>query len=731
MTAPGAGAGGRAVSVLLPIAGAGPFDYLAPAGTEAPDGAFVRVPLGPRRAVGAVWGAAAGGVARERLREAEAVLDTPPLDSALRAFIDWTAAYCVAPRGAVLRMAMSVPAAFDPPPAVGIVARAGGAEIPAAGRLSPQRAAVLAALDSGGPATQAELARRAGVGVGAVRGLLRAGALCRTTRAAEAEWPAPDPAHRTLALSPAQAEAAETLRGAAGQGFSVALLDGVTGSGKTEVYFEAIAAALESGGQALVLLPEIALSAQWLERFERRFGARPAVWHSDLGPRRRREAWRAICRGRARVAVGARSALFLPFAALRTIIVDEEHDPSFKQDEGVVYNARDLAVARARLADVPVVLSSATPSLETLNNAARGRYSALRLPERHGGARLPAIEAIDLRADPPPRGRFVAPPLETALRETFERGEQALLFLNRRGYAPLTLCRACGHRLECPNCTAWLVEHRLAGQLRCHHCDYRRTPPRLCPECGAAESLTACGPGVERLEEETRLLFPDVRMESMTSDRVSGPAAAAELASAMAGGRIDLLIGTQTVAKGHDFPGLTLVGAVDADLGLSGGDLRAAERTFQLLFQVAGRAGRGARPGRALLQTWAPEHPVMRALAAGDRDRFVAAELEARRAAGMPPFGRLAALVVSGPDEAAARAAAVDLARRAPRARDLLVLGPAPAPLAVVRGRYRFRLLIRGPRARALNAVVAPWVTAAPPPRGVRIHVDIDPYAFT
>lgn len=730
MTAPAAGAGGRAVSVLLPIAGAGPFDYRAPGGMAAPDGAFVRVPLGPRRAIGVVWGAAVGGVAPERLRAVEAVLDTPPLDGPLRAFIDWTAAYCVAPRGAVLRMAMSVPAAFDPPPTVGLVSRAGGADVAAEGRLSPQRAAVLAALDSGGPATQAALARRAGVGVGVVRGLLRAGALRRFACAAEPEWPAPDPARGALALSPSQAEAGEDLRRAAGRGFSVALLDGVTGSGKTEVYFEAVAAALESGGQALVLLPEIALSAQWLERFERRFGARPAVWHSDLGPRRRREAWRAICRGRARVAVGARSALFLPFAALRSIIVDEEHDPSFKQDEGVVYNARDLAVARARLADIPAVLSSATPSLETLNNAARGRYRALRLPERHGGARLPAIEAIDMRADPPPRGRFVAPPLEAALRETFERGEQALLFLNRRGYAPLTLCRACGHRLECANCSTWLVEHRLAGELRCHHCDYRRAPPRLCPECGAADSLAACGPGVERLEEEAKLLFPDARLGIMTSDRVRGPAAAAELAAAMAGGRIDLLIGTQMVAKGHDFPGLTLVGAVDADLGLSGGDLRAAERTFQLLFQVAGRAGRGARSGRALLQTWAPEHPVIRALAAGDREGFIAAETGARRAAGMPPFGRLAALVVSGPNEAAARAAAVDLARRAPRVPGLLVLGPAPAPLALVRGRYRFRLLVRGPRPRALNAVVAPWVAAARPPAGVRIQVDIDPYDF-
>ncbi len=718
----------RVVSVLLPIAGAGPYDYRL---TEpAPDGSIVRVPLGPRTVSGVIWGAGSGEVAPARIKNVEAVLPIPPFDCGFRGFLDWLAAYCMAPPGAVLRMALSVPAALEPPSVTHVLVR--GHAPPR--RLSPQRAAVLAALDSGPPATQAALARRASVSAGVVRGLVRAGILreTATNKGGAADWPTPDPARPGLSLSPAQTAAAETLRDTVGRGFSVTLLDGVTGSGKTEVYFEAIADALRNRRQTLVLLPEIALGAQWLARFERRFGARPAAWHSDLTPRQRRETWRAVSRRHAQVVVGARSALFLPFPALGLIVVDEEHDASFKQEEGVNYNARDMAVVRARFADAPIILSSATPSLETLNNAAEGRYRTVSLPRRHGPAALPAIAALDLRADSPPRGRFIAPGLQTALAETFTAGEQAMLFLNRRGYAPLTLCRACGKRLECTNCAAWLVEHRLAGELRCHHCDFRRPFPRICAQCGAENHFAACGPGVERLAEEAAELFPEARMATMTSDTVHGPDAAAKLAADMVEHRIDLLIGTQMAAKGHHFPALTLVGVVDADLGLSGGDLRAAERTFQLLFQVAGRAGRTTRPGRALLQTSAPEHPVIRALIAGDRDGFTAAEMAARRAAGMPPFGRLAAIIVSATNIGAARTAAAELARRAPRQPDLTVLGPAPAPLPLVRGRHRFRLLVHRPhrRGRPLNTSLRPWLAATPPPPGVRVQVDIDPYSF-
>jgi primosomal protein N' (replication factor Y) len=388
-----------------------------------------------------------------------------------------------------------------------------------------------------------------------------------------------------------------------------------------------------------------------------------------------------------------------------------------------------MAVVRGRLAAIPVVLASATPSLETLRNAQAGRYRRLHLPERHGGAALPRIEAVDMRADAPPRGRWLSPPLANALADTLERGEQALLFLNRRGYAPLTLCRACGHRLECPNCSAWLVEHRLSRELRCHHCDHRAAVPAACPACAAAESLVACGPGIERLAEEVAARFPACRLAVMASDTVHGPGAAADLVAAVLERRIDVLVGTQMVTKGHHFPHLTLVGVVDADLGLAGGDLRAAERTYQLLFQVAGRAGRAERPGRALLQTYAPRHPVIEALVAGDRDAFVACELAARRTGGMPPFGRLAAVIVSGADAEAARGCAALLGRTAPRGDGVTVLGPAPAPLALIRGRHRFRLLVKG--TRPLQPLLVRWLAAVRPGRGVRVRVDVDPYSFT
>ncbi len=508
------------------------------------------------------------------------------------------------------------------------------------------------------------------------------------------------------------------------------VLDGVNGAGKTEVYFAAIARALEAGRQVLVLLPEIALSAQWLARFAARFGAEPAQWHSELTRAQRRDTWRAVADGAAHVVVGARSALFLPLPALGLIVVDEEHDASYKQEDGVVYHARDMAVVRARLEGVPVVLASATPSLETVVNVEAGRYRRLLLPDRHGVARLPRIEAVDMRGAALPAGRWLSPTLTTALVETLAADEQALLFLNRRGYAPLTLCRACGHRLGCPSCAAWLVEHRRFGRLQCHHCGHAESVPAACPSCGAEGRLAACGPGVERLAEEVAERFPDARQAVMASDTVTGPAAAAELVRRVAAHEVDLLIGTQIVTKGHHFPLLTLVGVVDADLGLGGGDLRAAERTYQALHQAAGRAGRGGRPGRALIQTYMPEHPVMRALSVGDRDSFLAHEADARRALAMPPFGRLAAVIVSATEAIAAEGVARALARCAPRGAGVTVLGPAPAPLSLLRGRYRYRLLLKAPRAARVAPLVRDWLAQVKPLGGVRVQVDIDPYSF-
>jgi primosomal protein N' (replication factor Y) (superfamily II helicase) len=541
----------------------------------------------------------------------------------------------------------------------------------------------------------------------------------------------PDWRHAGPSLSSAQQIAADELVARVKQGgFSTTVLDGVTGSGKTEVYFAAVAAALERGKQVLVLLPEIALSTQWLRRFAERFGAPPAEWHSDLGHAERRDTWRGVAEGAVPLVVGARSALFLPFADLGLIIVDEEHDASFKQEDGVVYHARDMAVVRASLAKLPIVLVSATPSLETTINLEQRRYQRLHLPARHGTAQLPEIRILDLRRAKPERQRFLAPPLVSALAETLAAGEQAMLFLNRRGYAPLTLCRACGFRLQCPNCTAWLVEHRFHGRLQCHHCGHTEPLPPLCPKCGDAASFAACGPGVERLAEEMALRFPTARVAVMASDTLIGPRAAAELVQSVTDHAIDVLIGTQVMAKGHHFPLLTLVGVVDADLGLSGGDLRAAERTFQLLHQVAGRAGRADRPGIVHLQTYMPEHPVMRALVSDDRDRFLAAEAEARRAQGWPPFGRLAALIIAAPDDETADGVARAYARAEPHMPGVEVLGPAPAPLAVLRGRHRRRFLVKTQRSVNIQAVLRQWLAKVKVPASTRVQVDVDPYSF-
>jgi primosomal protein N' (replication factor Y) len=720
------------VSVLLPLPLREAYDYRVPAGMTLNPGDFVEVPLGPRRVVGVVWGAGTGVVDSARLKPVARRFDMPPMPDAQRRFIEWVASYTMTPAGFVLRMAVSVPAALEPPkPMLAYLPKA-GAEPPPGFKMTEPRKRILALLGDGGPPRiPAELAQEAGCGVTVVRGLAEAGLLEPVMLQPASPLAKPDWAKLGPTLSPTQQAAADDLRARVeANAYSCALLDGVTGSGKTEVYYEAIAACLQAGRQAVVLLPEIALSAQWLDRFARRFGAPPAEWHSELTAAQRRDTWRAVAHGEIPVVVGARSALFLPYRDLGLIVVDEEHDAAYKQEDGAIYHARDMAVARAHVGGFPIVLVSATPSLETKVNADSNRYARIELPARHGGAVLPDVELIDLRRDRPPARHWLAPSLRQALTKTLEEGEQAMLFLNRRGYAPLTLCRACGHRLQCPNCTAWLVEHRLARKLQCHHCGLSQPIPNSCPECGEEGSLAACGPGVERIAEEVAELFPDARAAIMASDTLFGPRAIQEMIRKIADRELDLVIGTQVMAKGHHFPMLTLVGVVDADLGLGGGDLRAAERTYQLLHQVAGRAGRGERPGRVLLQTYMPEHPVMQALAAGDRDGFYQLEAEMRLEAGMPPFGRLAALIVSGEDAALVERIAMALGRVAPRSETVHVLGPAPAPLALLRGRHRRRLLLKAPRSTQVQPLIASWLEQVEIPPSVRIQVDVDPYSF-
>jgi len=728
-TAPAPAAGTATLAVLLPLPLAGAYDYRADPALGLVPGDFVVVPLGPREVVGVVWGQGAGDVAPARLRDVVERVDHPALPESLLRFVAWVARWTLAPPGAVLRLALAVPGLFDPPPsrAAWRLASIPPPEL----RLTDGRRRVLALAADGLPRTTAELAREAGVSPALVRALADAGALERIDLPLPLPFGEPDLHCGGPVLSAAQQAATDELVARVTEAkFSTTLLDGVTGSGKTEVYFEAIAAALRAGRQALVLVPEIALTPQWIARFEARFAAVPAVWHSEIRGPDRAVTWRAVADGTARLVVGARSALFLPFRDLGLVVVDEEHEQAFKQEDGVPYHARDMAVVRAQIAGAPCVLVSATPSLETVVNVERGRYRELRLPERHGGATMPAVEAIDLRATPPPPGRFLAPPLVAALAANKAAGGQSLLFLNRRGYAPLTLCRTCGHRFECPNCTAWLVEHRLRRQLQCHHCGYAAPVPPACPSCGATESLVACGPGVERIAEELLSIDPALRVAVMTSDTVRGPDSVRRLVASVEAGEIDVLLGTQMVAKGHHFPGLTLVGVVDADLGLGGGDLRASERTFQLLHQVAGRAGRAERPGRVLLQTWQPEHPVMRAIVEGARERFMALEKEVRAYGGWPPFGRLAALVVSAGTPDLADGVARRLARAAPQGEGITVLGPAPAPLAILRGRHRRRLLLKCGRDEDIQSLVADWLARVDIPGAVRLMVDIDPYSF-
>ncbi len=726
--------------MLLPYPFPGAFDYRAPASLDLAAGDVVTVPLNRREEIGVVWDEDASippefrppptpAVPDSKLKPVSSVLDVPRMPLASRRFVDWVSGYTLTPPGLVLAMALRLNAFTARRPMLGWIPAP--PPLPVV-RLTPARARVLEAFDGPAPRGTADLARAAGTSVGVIRAMAEAGLLIETPMPHRPDFRRPDPDHHGApTLSDDQRSAARSLRRSViDRRFSVTLLEGVTGSGKTEVYLEAVAECLAQGRQALVLLPEIALSSQWLQRFVRRFGTEPAVWHSDIGSRQRRIAWRAVSGGEAPVVVGARSALFLPFTDLGLIIVDEEHETAFKQEDGVTYNARDMAVVRARLSDAPILLVSATPSLETLANVEAGRYRRLTLAARHGGASLPEVAAIDMRDDPPERGRFLSPVLCEAIEATLARGEQAMLFLNRRGYAPLTLCRSCGHRMQCPNCTAWLVEHRARRILTCHHCGHTDPVPPLCPACGAEASLTPIGPGVERITEEARVSFPEARLLVMASDTLPGPHAAVEAVRKITARQVDLIIGTQIVAKGWHFPHLTLVGVVDADLGLAGGDLRAAERTVQLLHQVGGRAGRAEAPGRVLLQTYAPEHPVMQALISNDFAAFMQREAESRRPGHWPPYGRLAALIVSADTAEAADETARALGRTAPRADGVQVLGPAPAPLAILRGRHRRRLLLRTRRDIAVQPLLREWLARVQPGRGVRIDVDVDPVSF-
>ncbi len=657
----------KIVEITLPNALPRGFDYRVPEEMQLQPGDYVLAPFGGKEMRGIVWGAGKGGVDAAKIKPLiEHYSHLPPMREEMRQFIDWVAWYTLSPVGGVIKMSLPVAEALKAPG--------------------------------------------------------------KRERAPKIELPSALP---EVKLSPVQMEAAERLKAGNGAGFSVTLLDGVTGSGKTEVYFDALADAMKEGGQVLVMLPEIALSVQWLERFAKRFGCKPHVWHSGLPAGQRKHTWRAIVQGEAKVVVGARSALFLPFRDLRAIVADEEHDASYKQEDGVIYHARDMAVARASMEKIPVILVSATPSVETLWNAAKGKYHHVELRERHAGATFAEAKAIDMRKVQLDKGAFISAPLREALAENLGRGQQSMLFLNRRGYAPLLLCRACGYRFQCPHCTAWLVLHRSNPRLQCHHCGAITPIPHHCPECAKEGTFHPCGPGVERVAEEVKAFLPEAELSVLTSDAIESFDALQERIAAMEEGKTDIMIGTQIVAKGHHFANLTLVGIVDADLGLTGGDLRSSERTYQLLHQLSGRAGREkSAPGVVMIQTFLPTHPVMQALLSGDRDAFMEQELEARKLSHMPPFTRLVAIIIEGEHEEQAMAHARDMVLSAPRITGLEVLGPAPAPLSLLRGRHRYRILVKAERSLHIQKLLGEWMAGMKHPSSLRIKIDIDPYSF-
>ncbi|WEJ58759.1 primosomal protein N' [Devosia sp. FJ2-5-3] len=717
---------GEIVAVMVGVAVEGPYSYRVPRDMEVQRGSIVAVPLGPRLTLGVVWGVPSEQIGHNRLRDISFCYEVPPLSEELLKLVEWVARYTLAAPGQVLRGVLRSPEALDAPRPV-VAYRRTGFEPE---KLTPARLRVLDTLNDDMAWPKAALVGASGVSTSVIDGLEKCGALEKLEMPPPPVVLPPDPDAFPATLNEEQQAALDQILAIDPNSFGVALLDGVTGGGKTEVFFEAVADTLRAGRQALILLPEIALTNTFIDRFTKRFGTRPAEWHSDMTPVQRAKIWRGVLDGTVRALVGARSALFLPFRELGLLVLDEEHDGAYKQSEGFTYHARDMAIVRAHLAKARVILSSATPSVESRNNANTGRYAHVRLESRFAAAAMPDITAIDMRIDGPEKGQWIAPSLAREVFAALDRGEQALLFLNRRGYAPLTLCNACGHQYKCPDCSAWMVEHRFRGVLMCHHCGHEVRVPKVCGACGQEDTLVAVGPGIERVAVEAAARFPDARRVLLSTDMGSHSQLRERFAE-VERGEFDLIIGTQLVSKGHHFEKLSVVGVLDADLGLAHGDPRAAEKTFQILTQVAGRAGRASQHGKAFLQTYHPEHPVMKAMVSGDREAFYAQELLAREAGGMPPFGRLAALIVSANEQQTAMAYARSLLSFAPMAEGVRLFGPADAPVAMIRGRHRVRLLAQAGKDFDLSGYVRFWLSSGEKPKGdIKLQVDIDPMSF-
>lgn len=664
----------KKVEVLLPVPFDQTFTYQVPEGWTVEKGDYVQVSFGSRTLVGVVWGEAKVGkeeIAPKNdksytLKPLLKRFDFPPLSLESIRFVEWVAQYYMAPMGLVLKMVLAEQSVFK------------------------------------------DVKRRA-----------------------KKEVPLKQPGVPVV-LSASQQTCVSFLKEKM-DGFHTVLLEGATGSGKTEVYLELVKEVCEKGQQAVVLLPEIGLGTQWVARFEKRFGEKPLLWHSDLTPAQRRDNWEKVAQGEARVVVGARSALFLPYPQLGLIVVDEEHDGGYKQESGVFYHARDMAVIRGSLASCLVVLASATPSLETVVNVEQGRYEKCHLDQRYGEAGFPEVSLVDRRSEEGqlvPGSRWISAPLYQAMQETLTDKNQVLLFLNRRGYAPLLLCSDCGERTTCKQCDAWLVYHKSQNKLQCHHCGHTEKPRTICKGCGEENTLIPCGPGVERVMEEVTALFPEARTLMMTSDTMTTLKQSEEMIGKIERQEVDIIVGTQVMAKGHHFPDLTLVGVIDGDLGLGGNDLRLVERTYQLLHQVAGRSGRAQKKGRVMIQSHMADHPVMQALMVQDPAVFLVLEKESREVYGFPPYGRLAAVILSGRQSPQVEAAARQMAACIPQIKEIEVLGPVPAAMSRLKGQYRWRFLIKGPRGMKLQPFLKRWVETAQVPTHIRLQIDIDPYSF-
>lgn len=721
----------QTVGVMLTLPLSNVFDYWAPDDVQIGD--VVRVPFGRGFEIGAVFKIGASADLPESKIKHVSKVFSYRLRSEMIKFVEWTAKYNLAPIGLVLKMVLCAKNVFDEEKMHYLYRLSGKTLSEAKLKNSDARWHVMDLLKHA-PYSKAEIMAGAGVGAGVVDALFKAGVIEQIANPKKTEEQTFCFEKGQIILNDEQQAAADFLISRQDSGFNVTLLDGVTGSGKTEVYLKAAIEALKKGRQVLVLVPEIALTTQWLERFEKRFGVKPYQWHSALLETERRRTWQDMALGRGKVLVGARSALFLPYADLGLIVVDESHDQTFKQEDMVNYQARDMAVLRAKCENIPIVLSTATPDLETVVNVEEKKYEAVRLQNRYASADMPEVKIIDLKKDKPQKGTWgaswLAPTLVKALGDNLEKGEQSMLFLNRRGYAPFMICRDCGARLQCPNCTAWLTEHRFEKKLICHHCGYTISTPQKCPECGSEQGLAACGPGVERILEEVKFRFPLAKAEIISSDTAGSFKSISDVITKIQNKEIDILIGTQILAKGHHFPALTLVGIVDADLSLMGSDLRAQEQTFQLLSQVSGRAGRAAKKGVVYLQTMYPENSVLKAIVEQDRSSFWAQEKKTRQMLLMPPYGKLAALIVTSANEQMVQKTAFELAKYAPNTDGVWVLGPAPAPMYILRSKFRYRLLLKTLKTINIQNIVQTWLSHLDLPSNVKVEVDIDPYSF-